>query len=316
MYVRSCQSQTLSSKMICQVLSFLSIFILNLTMIELADVEMDDVDLGLDAEDVDEKLITGRTLNGTTKMSDIDRNSTHTLLLTLTQPLIKLVHPTTLSFPPNPSEPSPHPPTTSALSTIHVRALECLNNLFLAVEEAEGDGSAISPDDRESVKLLWTELWHALSAVGKVVKDGKVVASRGLEKKAEMWQMAVGVLWGMARVGRGHLVGVISFYSGYNLTNMIQVPDAEQVQALMEFCDAAVDDMTKVKCIGSLECLAQNVEAVDANKVIYDLDDLRRESDLFPDYIHVPSYLRVFLITHVSRNVFAIRFSAHRHLFR
>ena len=41
----------------------------------------------------------------------------------------------------------------------------------------------------------------------------------------------------------------------------------------MEFCDATADDMTKVKCIGTLECLAQNAETVDANRVISVVDD-------------------------------------------
>lgn len=48
---------------------------------------------------------------------------------------------------------------------------------------------------------------------------------------------------------------------------IIQVPDPEQVQALVEFCDATGDDMNKVKCIGALECLAQNYEAIEVNKV-------------------------------------------------
>ena len=177
--------------------------------VEQADVEMDDdMDMDPGAENVD-GAATQQIVNGTSNQSDPDRKSTDNLLLMLTPPLIKLVHPTTLSFPPGPFEPSPHPPTTSALSTIHIRALECLNNLFLAVE-AQGDGSTISPEGRKKVEPLWIELWDALAKVGKIVKDGKMVASKGLEKKAEIWEIALGVLWGIARVGRGQLVGVCS----------------------------------------------------------------------------------------------------------
>lgn len=255
----------------------LSSFVLSVSHlmgIELVDIEMDDdVDVDPKAEGVDEAMIPERPINGTSKLSDLDRMSTNTLLLALTRPLAMLVHPTTLSFPPGPSEPSPHPPTTSAISTIHIRALECLNNLFLAVEEAQGDESTISPEYKESVKVLWNELWRALAEVGKVVKDGKVIASRGLEKKMEMWEIAVGVLWGIARICRGQLVGVISILFLSQFKNSIQVPDAEQVQALIEFCDATTDDMTKVKCIGTLECLAQNIDTIDANKVLSIIDD-------------------------------------------
>jgi hypothetical protein len=182
-----------------------------------ADVEMDDdMDMDPETEIVDEARIAERPINGTSKLADLPRTSKNNLLLTLTRPLIKLVHPTPLSFPPGPLEPSPHPPTTSALSTIHIRALECLNNLFLAVEEAHSDESTISAEDREDVKVLWNELWRILAAVGKAVKDGKVVASRGLEKKLEMWEISLGVLWGIARIGRGRLVGVTSSSSYLN----------------------------------------------------------------------------------------------------
>jgi hypothetical protein len=95
----------------------------------------------------------------------------------------------------------------------------------------------------------------------------------------------------------------------------VQDPEAEQVQALMEFCDATTDDMTKVKCIGTLECLAQNVEAVDANKV-KPIDEFMLKTDLLPDYFYLPSHPVVFPITLISRVMFAGRFSAHRHLLR
>ncbi|KAF8518620.1 armadillo-type protein [Gautieria morchelliformis] len=228
----------------------------------------DEMDMDLETEHVDEERAAQRTANGRSKLSELDRTSTNNLLRTLTGPLIKLVHPTTLSFPSDPFEPSSHPPTTSALSTIHIRALECLNNLFLAIEEAQGDELVISPEDKEAVTSIWNEVWCALAKVGKIVKDGKVVASRGMEKKAEIWGIALGVLWGIARVGRGQLV-----------------PDAEQVQVLMEFCDATANDMTRVKCIGTLECLAQNVETIEANKTIstYLLAQVSSSSPTYPE---------------------------------
>lgn len=171
------------------------------------------MDMDPNTEDVDEEYVGQPIVNNKSNPPDLDRKSTSHLFMTLML-LIKLVHPTTLSFPPGPFEPSLHPPTTSVLSTIHIRALECLNNLFLAAEEAQGDGPAVSSVDMRTLKALWDDLWGALAKVGKIVKDGKVVTSRGLEKKTEMWEVALGVLWGIARVGRGKLVSVPPFHSG------------------------------------------------------------------------------------------------------
>ncbi|KIJ54300.1 hypothetical protein M422DRAFT_154105 [Sphaerobolus stellatus SS14] len=224
-----------------------------------------------ESADNDEEIeILDAAANG--KESDEPRQSTNDLVTLLTGPLVELVYPTSLSFPPSATDPSPHPPTTSALGTIHIRALECLNNLFFSVDEAANNESglkvAFTTQDRRETNTIWNAVWRALGAVGKVVADGKITAVRGLERKAEMWEIAVGVLWGIARIGRGYIA-----------------PDAEQVQALMEFCNASTDDMTRVKCIGALECVAQNVQAVDANKVIseYLLAQLASPSAAYTD---------------------------------
>ena len=46
-----------------------------------------------------------------------------------------------------------------------------------------------------------------------------------------------------------------------------QVPNTDQVGILMQFCDATVDPRVKVKCIGTLECLAQHPDSIEANLV-------------------------------------------------
>jgi hypothetical protein len=46
-----------------------------------------------------------------------------------------------------------------------------------------------------------------------------------------------------------------------------QMPTPDQVGLLMQFCDATSDAQIKVKCIGTLECLAQHPESVEANMV-------------------------------------------------
>lgn len=162
------------------------------------------------------------------------------LVQTLVAPLLALAEPTPLSFPPL-DRPSPHPPTTSALSAIHVSALECLNNIFLSLRGAKLDALRADP---ASGKRVWDAVWRALGAVGTDVDKP------GQERRRAMWEIGVGVLWGVAEAWKGLLA-----------------PDEAHVKVLMELCNATADEGVKVKCIGTLECLAQHPESVDANRV-------------------------------------------------
>ncbi|KAJ6611503.1 armadillo-type protein [Mycena sp. CBHHK59/15] len=156
----------------------------------------------------------------------------------LVAPLLALAHPTPLSFPPL-AAPSPHPPTTSALTSVHLTALECLNNIFLAL-----------PRNADAVagRAVWDAVWGALYAVGPPAPG------LGQEGRRALWAVAAGVLWGVGRVWRGLLE-----------------PKDEEVRALMQLCDAASGPdapQLRVKCIGALECLAQNPAFVEANETI------------------------------------------------
>lgn len=163
-----------------------------------------------------------------------------TFVRTLVAPLLALVQPTPLSFPPL-DRPSPHPPTTSALSAIHVNALECLNNVFLSLRGARLDALRADP---ASGKRVWDTVWQALGAVGTNVENS------GQEQRWAMWEIGVGVLWGIGEVWKGLLAS-----------------DEAHVKVLMELCNATTDESVKVKCIGTLECLAQYPESVDGNRV-------------------------------------------------
>ena len=121
------------------------------------------------------------------------------LVSSLTQPLLALSHPTALSFPP-PSTPPIHPPTTSALGTIHVRALECLNNLFLGLDF---DSSSLPSGTAEQVTQVWLQVWEILRAVG--VQSEWTIGS-GVDIKKDMWDIGVGVLWGLSKLANGVLV--------------------------------------------------------------------------------------------------------------
>ncbi|GJJ13213.1 hypothetical protein Clacol_007464 [Clathrus columnatus] len=209
-------------------------------MANVDDADMADGDMIDDSEEDEEAI-------------EVPRESTNKLLPILTSPLIKLIVPTVLSFPPSPADPSPHPPTTSVLSTIHIRALECLNNLFLAIDDSDNssENGTFTDADRQGASDIWAAIWKALAQVGTIVVDGKISAPRGFEKKREFWEIAMGALWGVARIGKRHLI-----------------PNPEQVRIVIEFCTASQDDMIKVKCVGALECLAQYPDGVEANKII------------------------------------------------
>jgi hypothetical protein len=138
------------------------------------------------------------------------------LLNVLTSPLITLARPTPLSFPP-PALPSVHPPMTSVLGAIHIRALECLNNLFVGMKERPGSTTAddLSKEEKELIHgavSVWNQMWSTdlLGAVGEPPGTPGSASVPGQERRAEMWNVAVGVLWGLARVCRGALVRFVS----------------------------------------------------------------------------------------------------------
>ncbi|KAF8346997.1 armadillo-type protein [Amanita rubescens] len=158
----------------------------------------------------------------------------------LVSPLLSLLQPTALSFPPL-AAPSIHPPTTSALSAIHVSALECLNNLFLSLATSQKPSAS---SDKEAGLTVWNDVWSALKLVGTETGPGQ-------ERRQEMWEVAIGVLWGVGNVWKG----------------LIE-PVEEQVRLLIQLCNGSTDSMLRVKCIGTLECLAQFPNSIDGNRVI------------------------------------------------
>ena len=83
----------------------------------------------------------------------------------LVHPLLALIHPTPLSFPPPPSA---HLPTTSALTAIHISALECLNNIFFSLATTHSEGTLSA--DAENGQRVWSELWKALKPNSEAMK--------------------------------------------------------------------------------------------------------------------------------------------------
>jgi hypothetical protein len=117
----------------------------------------------------------------------------------LVEPLIALIQPVKLSFPPAAGQ-SLHPPTTSVLSAIHVSAFECLNNIFLSLSASRTAELAAAS---ASGKQVWDGVGAALGSVGTDI-------ARGQERKQEMWEIGVGVLWGVGNIWKGSLVSLFT----------------------------------------------------------------------------------------------------------
>ena len=241
---------------------------------EWEEVNEDD-EMEADEEMVEDAPPTNGTssLNGPKKPSDY--------LEALIPTLLPLIRPTSLSYAP-PFQQSLHPPTTSALGALHIAALECLNNVSLTLADAldgvplEAAGIANGAGHGSAAGLVmnaWGEVWTMLATMGRPEGIGA-----GPEKKKEAWLVALGVLWAVGRICRGHLVrpGVASLPRSLPVkcrTNVrnYKIPDAEQVQLLIEICNTVPDDASKVKCIGILECVAVHPSSVEANKVFRSL---------------------------------------------
>jgi hypothetical protein len=126
------------------------------------------------------------------------------------------------------------------MSAIHIGALECLNNIFLSLSTSQNSAVA---SDKDSGYKIWDEIWSALTAVG-------AQSGPGQERRQEIWEVGAGVVWGVGSIWKGFLV-----------------PNEDQIKLLMQFCDASSDPRFQVKCIGTLECLAQHPESIQMNAV-------------------------------------------------
>ncbi|CAE6451747.1 unnamed protein product [Rhizoctonia solani] len=174
---------------------------------------------------------------------EADQNSLK-LLNTLTPLLLSLSKPTSMSFPPPTTittEPA-HPPTTSALTAVHISALECLSNLLLSFPTS--DTGPVNPATAEVAVAAWPRAWSTLHS--------SINAPSSTDRRLELSVAALGVLWGLARLARGVLV-----------------PQKEQVEMLVQVADSSqADEQVQVKCVGILGSLAQNVGEIEMNKVI------------------------------------------------
>lgn len=115
--------------------------------------------------------------------------------LSLPQRLTTLASLTLLSFPPATSQPSIHPPTTSALSVLHLRALEALNNLLLTTSASAG------PDSQLADMIPAQGVWDGITTIVQmIVAEKEALSAKGQEMRGEVLEQALGCLWGLAKV--------------------------------------------------------------------------------------------------------------------
>ena len=205
-----------------------------------------------------------------------------TLLSTLNLPtrLLALSNPTPLSFLPisattqTPSSlPSSHPPTTSLLSTIHLRSLETLNNLLMSItffipistspEFSSPTWTAFFAHSRESLQPIW----NGLFAVAGVVAPGpEILSVKGQEMRGEILEVCLGGLMGVAGITRG----------GVNVGE-------GQVEQLIGAHKGSLRESLKVRALGTLSSLAMKdvdvtEQTIQNNKVSFFLLSTRARS--------------------------------------
>lgn len=193
-----------------------------------SDAEMED------AQD-DEALIAAGRAPGSAGQSaapaKVNSAGLPRLLSVLPERLVKLATLTPLSLPPS-DDASPHPPTTAALSALHLRALEALNNLLLSTVAAVQNGEKLSIPAAD----LWAALFPILRAEGAPPADA---SARGQEFRKAIQEAALGCLWGVARSSPSSLS-----------------PSASEEELLTQVVGSSMSSDAQVRAIEALASLA------------------------------------------------------------
>ncbi|WVR03702.1 hypothetical protein IAU60_000697 [Kwoniella sp. DSM 27419] len=154
--------------------------------------------------------------------------------LQLPSRLVALSQLNPLSFPPTNSQPSAHPPTTSILSALHLRALEALNNLLLTTV-ASGSASSQAAGS-VPVQQIWEAMFGIVQTIGS---EPEALTMRGQEMRVEVLEMAMGCAWGVAKLAPGRLA-----------------VQSQQVQVLFDVTRVLQTEMAKTRVIETLSALA------------------------------------------------------------
>lgn len=170
--------------------------------------------------------------------------------LSLPTRLSSLASLNTLSFPPIAAA-SPHPPTTSILSVLHLRALETLNNLLLTIV------ASLPTDGTRNTQIVpVNQIWDAMfGIIDALLSEPEALTLKGQELRLEVLEMALGCAWGCAKIA----------------PELLKLSD-RQVKTLMDVPQVLRSEIAKTRCIDTLSSLAsrRNV-TVEENKVRQDM---------------------------------------------
>ncbi|CAG8463507.1 11835_t:CDS:2 [Racocetra fulgida] len=164
--------------------------------------------------------------------------------------LFNLARPTHLSFPeqlgPNVLPmPSVAPEITSSLATVHLRAIECINNFLLIMVDNVEDKWWFT-QHREDAKQAWAFLFELGGQV-----TGKGIGEPGQENRAKILDALIGCLWTLTRGLEGN------------------VPvTGDQIHSLIGCYELGVYNTMRVKIIGTLGVIARRQNAINDNKLI------------------------------------------------
>jgi hypothetical protein len=224
----------------------------------------DDDDMEAEADDDDELDPDALIAEGRDQEEGASASSSSPLppvleafLTTLNLPLrlLALSAPLPLSFLPlngaigaQASLPSPHPPTTALLSTIHLRALEALNNLLISTTffiPAPTSPSFASPEWQSffgQARILLQPVWERLFAIaGAIAPAADVLDVKGQEVRKELLDATMSCLMGVAGITRGS----ISLAPG-------------QVEQLIAAHQGTSRESLRTRVLSTLGSLAQN----------------------------------------------------------
>lgn len=185
-------------------------------------------------------------------------------LLALSTPATLSFLPLNLSAQPPVSLPSPHPPTTALLSTIHLRALEALNNLLVSTSffiPAPTSPSFSTPEWQSffvQARALLQPVWEQLFAIaGAVAPAADVLEAKGQEVRKELLDTVMSCLMGVAAITRGS----IALAPG-------------QLEQLLAAHQGTTRESLRTRVLSTLGSLAQNDVSVSAQTI--EINKVRR----------------------------------------
>ncbi|KAH8915074.1 hypothetical protein BT69DRAFT_939491, partial [Atractiella rhizophila] len=167
---------------------------------------------------------------------------------------LRLASPTDISFLPpatsstlistGPSSNAP-PVITDLVSSIHLRSLECLNNLLIVVAR-----SATLPKEYASIcQMTWKEVGRIAETTQMIeafsAKSGGNAKDKGKDKeemdiKQEVLEMCVGCLWALARAKVDESLGF----------------SPEEIEFVKRLATNSNSSSIKLRAVGTLGCLA------------------------------------------------------------